>query len=493
MTTPAEKVLTRLTVAADEQLVVPVRDFCSRVLARAGIPEGDLPGFDLLVEEACLHVVRTAFDPGTPGGFDISVVRRPNQVAILVEDQGLPEDPRRAHSHDPEQVGVVLMRAFAHEVVFRNLGKAGKRLELIRNLGPGLPEGHAAPQAEPPVAGDAVAIRMMTEADAPSLARCLWRTYGYSYVNEDIYFPERVTELLRGGLLVSAVAVNAAEEVVGHVAIELETPGARVAECGVAVVDPRYRGHHLFERLLRCMTDWAARAGMLGLFAHAVAAHPFSQKGILAGGAVETGVVPGYLPPGLDFHGIRDPDMTERGDVVLLWLKTTEAPSRISFAPPQHAQMLRRICDHAGLARDWQAPPDDLESGVAPPARTTLVLRVIPEQGRAELRIAAHGMDAIEAVRAHVKELDRHGIACTLLELPLGDPLTAVLCGEFERMGFGFAGLGVEAAEGDTLVLVRLRGVPFDPALVTVTDHGRALAGYVLAMRAEADRRMAGG
>lgn len=469
--TPAERLLTRITVAADERLVVPVRDLCSRVLACAGIPEAELPGFDLLVEEACLHVVRNAFEPGVPGRYDVALIGRPDRIAIVVEDQGLPEDPRLALQRDPGQVGVLLMRAFAHEVVFRNLGRGGKRLELVRRLGPGLLDPPAAADVpDPPLAADRVSIRPMAEDDAPGLARCLWRAHGYDYADEQVYFPERVAQLLRAGLLVSSVAVNEAGEVVGHAGLMLDEAGARVADCAVAVVDPRYRGHGLFGRLQTHILDQARRRGMHGIACTLDAALEEPQRRLLDLGAVETALLPGAA---------------QRGDVLRFRLDAGPAPARALHPPARHGAMLRAIVDRAGLARDWRdgAMPEN-----EPAAQTRLMLRATPDQARAEIRIGDYGLDAIEAVRAHVRELERRGIAATVLALPLGDPLTAELCTEFERMGFGFAGLGIEAAEGDALLLARLQGGG-DAAVATASEHGRALADYVLGMRAEASRR----
>lgn len=471
--TTADRLLTRLTVAADEQLVVPVRDFCSRVLARAGIPPAALRDFDLLVEEACLHVVRNAFDPGAPGSFDIAILARPNRIAIVVEDQGLPEDPRLSLRRDPEQIGVVLMRAFAHEVVFRNLGREGKRLELIRRLGPGLLEAPEPATAPETAAIDQVAIRLMAEADAPSLARCLWRAHGYGHPEEQVYFPDRVAQMLRARLLASAVAVNEASEVVGHVGLLFDEPGARVASCSVAVVDPRYRGHGLFGTLQAHMLGWAKRQGLHGIVCTADATQTETQRRFLDLGAVETALLPDAAASG------------PRGNLLRFHLGAGRAPERPVHPPARHAAMLRAIYDRLDLARDWRA---GAEPDGEPAAHTRLVLRAKPDQGRAEIRIGGYGLDAIDVVRAHVKELERRGIACTVLELPLADPLTAELCTEFERMGFGFAGLGVEAADGDVLALVRLRGAA-EPQVAAASEHGAALADYVLAMRAEAAKR----
>lgn len=90
--TKGERQLARLTVAAEESVVVAVRDFVNSLLAVHGVPADQLPRLDLVVEEACLYVVQTAFDPGEQGEFDVVVLRRPNQIVVALDDRGLPRD-----------------------------------------------------------------------------------------------------------------------------------------------------------------------------------------------------------------------------------------------------------------------------------------------------------------------------------------------------------------------------------------------------------------
>lgn len=491
--TTTETLLVRLTVPADDTLVVPVRDFVNRVLARFGFAEEQLLRFDLIVEEACLHVMQNAFDTGETGMIDVSVERRPNQIAIVLEDRGLPGDLADAARGDAP-LGLVLMRAFADEVVFSNLGKRGRRLEVIKDIAGSaisaqVDRDEDRPAGAAPVATDAVVLRLMTADDAMPLARCIYRSYGYTYGNEFVYFPDRVAELLAGGRLVSCVAENEAGEVVGHLGLQFAAAGDRVAESGVAVVDPRYRGRKLFERMKTHMAEWAGANGVYGLFSEAVAVHPITQKGNLNLGASETGVLLGYLPVGLEFRNIKDAAEARRQSAILFYMKTNQEPEREVYPPPHHREMLRRIYDKIPLRRNGLQP-----AGPSPaaeiPALGRLSLHVKADTGRAFLRVDAYGADTAEQVHAHLRELCLRKIDCIFLDLPLAAPPTAVLCAAFERMGFSFAGVGVETVgNGDTLRLLYLNNVEIDTTgLVVVSEHGQALAAYVLAARREAER-----
>lgn len=385
------------------------------------------------------------------------------------------------------------MRAFADEVVFRNLGKRGKRIELIKDL-PATSiadqlAAEAQPTGQPPVAEDAFALRLMTVDDALPLARCIYRSYGYTYGNDVVYYPSKVVELLDSGRMVSCVAVNQAGEVVGHLALQFAKAGAEVADSGIAVVDPRYRGRKLFEQMKTFMAEWAGRNGVYGLVSEAVAVHPITQKGNINLGASETGVLLGYLPAGLEFRNIKGGAEVRRQSAVMFYLRTNPEPEREVFAPPHHQDVIQRLYDKIPLRRTCRPAPPEATLGAVRDQHSVIEQRLKPETARAFIRIEEYGGDVLELVHRHLRDLCLRKFDCIFLDLPLGKPLTAVLCRAFEGVGFSFAGVGVELADGDSLRLLYLNNVEIDAAgMVVISEHGRALTDYVLTAREDVGR-----
>ena len=66
------------------------------------------------------------------GAFKVIILRKPGRVAVAVEDQGLPFDFRKFETGKDSGLGVMLMKAFADEIHFINLGRDGKRVELAK-------------------------------------------------------------------------------------------------------------------------------------------------------------------------------------------------------------------------------------------------------------------------------------------------------------------------------------------------------------------------
>src|SRR5690606_25554596 len=120
-----------------------------------------------------------------------------------------------------------------------------------------------------------------------SLARCAFRCYGYTYSTDNFYFPERVSDLIRSGLMVSVVALNPEGEIIGHLSVNKETPDAPVGESGQAIVDPRFRGGGILKKMKALLRSHNRDSGLFGSYGEAVTVHPYSQRVALSGDAFE--------------------------------------------------------------------------------------------------------------------------------------------------------------------------------------------------------------
>jgi hypothetical protein len=64
-------------------------------------------------------------------------------------------------------------------------------------------------------------VRRLCAGDAQGVAACVRRVYGDSYIiHTELYHPEQIVALNESGQLVSVVALDSANEIVGHYALE---------------------------------------------------------------------------------------------------------------------------------------------------------------------------------------------------------------------------------------------------------------------------------
>jgi hypothetical protein len=87
-----------------------------------------------VVEAVCRNVIEYAFGPDDDGCCDVYVIRRPGEVVVAVEDQGLPLDYARFRDGNDTTLSDMLRRSFADETRFINLGRRGRRVEPIKHL-----------------------------------------------------------------------------------------------------------------------------------------------------------------------------------------------------------------------------------------------------------------------------------------------------------------------------------------------------------------------
>src|SRR5918912_4562140 len=339
-TSKLDKPVAAVTVLADVELLPAVVGFVRRAAHQVGLRDRAAEHLDRAVGTVCRNVIDHAFEPDEEGRYDVHVLRRPGQVVIAVEDRGLPFDYVPLQEASDTALPDMLHRSFADEIRFVNLGRRGNRVELVKHLPhPDVREhlsenehrrtvrAPAAPEDTP------LEVRMMRPEESFELSRCVYRSYGYSYDWDYVYYPDRIRELQEGGLMRSCVAVTPEGEFVGHLAVTVEHPDSPVGEAGQAVVDPRFRGHHLFPKMKPFMAKKSGEHGMYGLYSEATAVHPYSQRGNLQLGARETGFLLGYIPASVSYKQIGEEREGRRGSVALFYMRVQDEPEREIFPP----------------------------------------------------------------------------------------------------------------------------------------------------------------
>jgi len=328
----------------------------------------------------------------------------------------------------------------------------------------------------PPAPIGAVTVRMMTPDDAIGVARCTYSVYGYTVPDDYLYFPDRIREMLQGGLLEMVVATTAEGEIVACLTCERAWRDAPVGYLGEGLVDPRYRHHGLLEEMLRFIQARAAQLGMRGLYGEAVTVHPYSQKSNIALGFTEVGVQLADEAPTVVFKQIDEKTAAKRTATVLYFLRTTEGPPRSVYLPAHHRPMIERIYARGRFPRRLD---DAAPAAATGPAQ--LKVEIFPEWSEAALHVTAYGPDLPELVRFRLRELCLRRIEWISLDLPLSHPGARDLCAPIEALGFFFAGVIPDLADDDVLRLQYLNEIEADTETAQLaSDFGKEMFAYVV-------------
>ena len=317
--------------------------------------------------------------------------------------------------------------------------------------------------------------RLGSPEDADAICRLAWRTYGPTYQHDEYYQPDRLARMLADGTQVSFVTVLDSGELVGHSAVLLEGPGAVVVEGGRAMVDPRFRGHHLMSAPWQLQQQQRfADHGVLAMEGAAVTAHTRSQRD----GPIVS-VLLGFLPP-IRFEGIDGTETGLREAVVGGLVPMGEIPRQRVHLPRRDAAMLEHLYEAIGL--DRHVVPDHV-----PPSAGSSSLDVLvrPDLGHAVVVVNAIGADLGVALRQRLDAVARGGIEVTYVDLALDDPATSWAADVVADAGGILAGLQpLERGGVDVVRYQHLGPTLVDPEAIHLrSPDARALLDYVLAQR----------
>jgi serine/threonine-protein kinase RsbW len=118
----------------------------------------------------------------------------------------------------------------------------------------------------------------MQSHEAIEVSKCFYKSYGYSFVYRQIYYPDRIIELNEIGQMESVVAVTPDNEVIGHCALLKWDSRPDVAEIGLAVVKPEFRGQGCLTRLTEHLIERAESEGAKALYVWLPPIHLFQQS-----------------------------------------------------------------------------------------------------------------------------------------------------------------------------------------------------------------------
>ncbi len=328
-----------------------------------------------------------------------------------------------------------------------------------RSLGDDVPE---APQQE-------YSIRRMIDTQAAEVSQLMYRAYGNTYFNEDVYYPERLATQNADDKVLSFVARSHDGDVVGHYALELNQDGP-VAEGGQAVVHPAHRGRGLLGRMQQVALQQARQLELVGWFADAVSVHTRTQQSHVNHGGHLTAVDLGIAPRSESFHEIAE-EQPQRVTCLLYFHWLTEPSPRTIYIPAKHQAITSQIYENLKC-------PIQLGEGSIPSGHSRMAVKVDAGAAIAFVRAAQLGIDTANTIRHAKRKLVEHAhIEVVYVELPLQDTATPHIVDELEADGFGFIGIAPHfSAAGDLLRLAYL----VDPLARDPIKTDEAFAGQLV-------------
>ncbi len=464
-------------------------DNTAAIARMLGFGAEDAAKIRLGVEEALAYVVRYGYLPGELAWFDIVYETVPLGLQITIREKGVPLDEQEVEAEqaagtdrllDGPGLGLRVLKSSVDSVTFRNLGKSGQEIRLMKYFPAAAEKGGDEEPAAAPARGEAAAseyiVRPLAPEEAVEVAKCAYSSYGYSYGNEHIYYPQRVRELNRTGKLLSYVAVTTGEEpeIIGHAALETGDERHGV-EMGVAFVKPAFRGNGCLLKISEALIEAARATDMDSLFIAAVTTHAMSQRTACRMGFKETALLLSRVMLET-MRGIKEGNTRRESLLVFTRYLKGEPGDAVLYPPPRHREMIARIYDRSGTARTLATAGKGGARGQA------MVETSTDNYQAAHIYVLSYGADVREQVAAALRTLCINRVETIYLYLSLTDPETARQTARFEECGFFFGGVFPGRGGRDWLVLQYLNNQRIDYGqLRTATDAGREIVEYVRA------------
>ena len=215
-----------------------VQLFVREIAQMIGFSGHELNQIDVAVEESVSNIMVHNSVEDLPS-FDIVCEKTPGGIKIILSDMGIPFDPDRIKKYELSKnlddisaagLGIYLIQKMMDNLSFRNLGTRGKETVMIKHL-PGL----AALKEQIEVAETLHTPRIITEKieydvrrldenEAIEISRCAYKTHGFTFFDDHIYYPERLVEMNRTSQMISVVAVTKDHVFMCHTALLYQYP-----------------------------------------------------------------------------------------------------------------------------------------------------------------------------------------------------------------------------------------------------------------------------
>jgi GNAT superfamily N-acetyltransferase len=317
-------------------------------------------------------------------------------------------------------------------------------------------------------------IRRMRPNEAIEISRTVFQSYGYSYANEFVYYPDRIAAMNQSGQMLSAVAVlRETGEIAGHSALLFNND--LPAEVAVAVTKPEFRGQGIARRLGEYLEGQACNMGLKGLYMKEVTVHPYTQKFAEKLGFRDCGMLLAHSPKTLSFKGIAD-EPSQRNSDVLGFRLIADPPLRELYLPERHAAVISSLYNSLGIPlhpRSTKAVPDVTQ-------KTVVKSVVSPLRSVCEIHFSRYGGDLLGMLKQELRRIRRQEVKLVEMYLRLTDPLTPWIVPQAEKMGFFFSGILPETPGGDSVILQYFNGIQVEyDELVIVRPGTAAVLEYI--------------
>ncbi|WP_281950540.1 GNAT family N-acetyltransferase [Nitrosophilus kaiyonis] len=302
-----------------------IKAFYEKLCSIISFPKKEAKELENAIKELFENAVIHAYSKNEEGEIEIEFELFDNGIKVDVKDKGLPFDPKilKMVPIDLKEKNRGLNRVFLLVDSFKyfNLGLHGKKFSILKyvpislklkeNISYYSDIGDDLDKSAKELIKDKLQVRLFEEGDEIWISKLIYKNYGYTYFKDIFYFPEKILQKEKSGDISSIVA-QIDKKIVGHFAL-VKVPNSNIAEIGIAVVDPAYKGMGIMNEMFKLLINRAKELNLSAIFGEAVTFHPYSQKANAKYGFCPTALMLGEIHQMVKLKGHKYPFRNRRG------------------------------------------------------------------------------------------------------------------------------------------------------------------------------------
>lgn len=337
--------LLKISVLNKYEMIEAIQSCIEVIAQQYKMSSKEIFRLNLSVEEAMANVIKYGLTQNKDQYFEIAVNVDGSEFNVVISDKGIPGDFILDNYED--KLGVTIMQGSLDRLVIKNLGSQGREQVLTKYLPSSIVFEKRLQEERIDIQGDInFDIHNTSREEAIEVARCIYDEFGFSYISEVVYYPEKFFSACQEGKIYSIVATAPNGEIAGHLALTMLDDFPGIAEMGIGVVKKKYRKYSIMKHLTDKIVEYAEKAPhVTALMAEPVAYHPITQK-----------LCEAYslTPCGFNFHYVSSEmknsftDADERYTVGFAFKVFSNNPRKL-YAPDEIRPMLTHIYSNLEL------------------------------------------------------------------------------------------------------------------------------------------------
>lgn len=449
-----------------------------------GIPSNilKLENINLCIETILENIIINGYKENNIDSISIDFEKHSKYLKIIIQEKGMPYNFNALLY----SCNKTLLKKFTHSfrnceiknyvdnIYFDNLGVNGRKITIIKSYDEFIENDYntiSNSSKSLNIDNKNYIVRRMHSDEALEVSRCAYSSYGYSYMDEDIYYPDKIENLNNTNKLISYVAVTDNNKIISHVGLK---PNNDSGELLAAFTHPKYRGLNCLNKIVENLICECKSLNLTGVYVNAVCVHTYSQKSAHNYNFKDCALFLCKIKS-LDFKNF-EVNSSYR-DNLLMSYKYLKTNFKLKlYICKHHMKIIKEIYSQFNI--DVTFIDSKISHIKNTPCKYTLNF---DSMDSASIHINSYGKNLIECLHKETKKLCCNKVEVIYLYLDLENPDAPLYVKDLENIGFFFAGVIPGDVGNNKLVLQYLNNILIDySSIKTESEIGNKILNYVM-------------